>query len=400
MPAAHTVFELRDYTLKPGDRDRLIDLFERHFIEPQEATGARVVATFRDLDRPDRFVWIRSFADMEARAAALNDFYTGAIWQARRDEANATMIDSDNVLLLRTAMAPPLVGARAPVGAVATPAGLVVATTYPLRPGTADAFADFFTARLAPALIGAGARVVAAFATESRPNNYPRLPVREGETVFVVLTAFDSAFAHAAHAAALQALPDLAGDLAPWLVAAPEVRRLEATARSALSARGDAAQASDFAFFTGHWRVAHRRLKERLSGSTEWEEFGGVCTVLPTLGGQGNMDDNWIDLPGGAYRALTMRAFDPAARQWSIWWLDARHPGPLDPPVVGAFKDGVGTFYADDALDGRTIRVRYLWTRTDTGAPHWEQAFSADAGATWETNWTMAFTRSSSGTGV
>lgn len=152
--------------------------------------------------------------------------------------------------------------------------------------------------------------------------------------------------------------------------------------------------ASDFDFFIGPWQVAHRRLKERLAGCTEWESFSGTTTVQKILGGQGNMDDNTLELPGGAYRALTLRTFDADRAQWSIWWLDGRQPGRLDTPMVGRFDGhGTGTFHADDTLNGRPIRVRFLWTHRGLAAPHWEQAFSADAGASWETNWTMDFTR-------
>lgn len=152
-------------------------------------------------------------------------------------------------------------------------------------------------------------------------------------------------------------------------------------------------EASDFDFFIGSWRVAHRRLKERLASNNEWVEFGGTAVTQKILGGLGNIDDNTLDLPTGPYRAVTLRSFDVDRKQWSIWWLDGRNPGQLDTPVVGRFKDGVGTFYADDTFDENPIRVRFLWTQLRPGAPRWEQAFSANAGATWETNWTMDFTR-------
>jgi hypothetical protein len=149
----------------------------------------------------------------------------------------------------------------------------------------------------------------------------------------------------------------------------------------------------DFDFFVGRWTVKHRRLVERLAGCRDWAEFGGSAELRPLLGGQGNIDDNWLDLPGGAYRAVSLRCFDPESSLWSIWWLDARHPGHLDPPVVGTFDNGVGHFYADDHFEGRPIRVRFTWNDTATPAPRWEQAFSEDGGRTWETNWTMVFTR-------
>lgn len=85
--------------------------------------------------------------------------------------------------------------------------------------------------------------------------------------------------------------------------------------------------AGDFDFFIGSWGVAHRRLKERLAGCNDWLEFGGTCVTQKILGGLGNMDDNFLDLPGDAYRAVTLRSFDPAKKLWSIWWLDGRNPG-------------------------------------------------------------------------
>jgi hypothetical protein len=150
---------------------------------------------------------------------------------------------------------------------------------------------------------------------------------------------------------------------------------------------------ADWDFLVGRWTVKHRRLKARLAGSTEWEEFNGTSVLSTTLGGAGNVDDNVIELPSGTYRAMGFRAFDPKTSQWSIWWLDARHPTTIDPPVRGGFRDGVGTFVGDDTLNGRPIKVRFLWSRMTANSAHWEQAFSADGGATWETNWVMDFTR-------
>lgn len=153
----------------------------------------------------------------------------------------------------------------------------------------------------------------------------------------------------------------------------------------------------DFDFLIGAWQVRHRRLKERLLGCSDWELFDGQCRMWPLLGGSGNVDDNLLLLPSGAYRAASLRSFDAATRQWAIWWIDSRHPHQLDPPVVGGFADGVGEFQSDDVLRGQPIRVRYRWTATGSPTPRWEQAFSADGGQTWETNWVMEFSRAASG---
>ncbi len=173
----------------------------------------------------------------------------------------------------------------------------------------------------------------------------------------------------------------------------------------ATDARGNAAPAAapgltghehDWDWLVGRWNVRHRRLKARLAGSAEWQEFAGTSVAWLTMGGLGTADDNVIELPGGTYRAMGVRAFDPKAGQWSIWWLDARYPTAIEPPVRGGFKDGVGTFTGDDTLNGRPIKVRFRWSEITPASARWEQAFSPDGGATWEVNWVMAFSRSPS----
>jgi hypothetical protein len=149
----------------------------------------------------------------------------------------------------------------------------------------------------------------------------------------------------------------------------------------------------DFDFLVGRWQVHHRRLKQRLVGNTEWEEFGGTTQLRTLMDGHANVDDNVIELPSGSYRAVSLRSFDPQTRQWAIWWLDGRQPHQIDVPMIGSFSDGVGTFYADELIGGRPVRVRFLWTDITPTSCRWQQAFSIDAGRTWEINWVMAFTR-------
>jgi NIPSNAP len=147
----YPVIELRQYTLRPGQRDVLIDLFDRELVEPQEAEGMAVVGQFRDLDDPDRFVWIRGFGDMASRARALAAFYGGPAWKAHRAEANATMIDSDNVLLLRPVSAqsgfPAPAAARFPVGATVAGPSRILVTLYLRQAGNSGAAQQL---RLAP----------------------------------------------------------------------------------------------------------------------------------------------------------------------------------------------------------------------------------------------------------
>ena len=149
----------------------------------------------------------------------------------------------------------------------------------------------------------------------------------------------------------------------------------------------------EFEFQTGNWTVKHQRLVTRLAGANDWQEFGGRCQAYPTLGGAGNVEDNFIDFPGGAYRAVALRSFDSISRLWAIWWLDARNAHHLDVPVKGAFENGTGRFYADDEFAGQPIRVCFEWTDIETDKPRWQQAFSTDNGQSWEVNWVMNFAR-------
>jgi hypothetical protein len=149
---------------------------------------------------------------------------------------------------------------------------------------------------------------------------------------------------------------------------------------------------SDFDFWPGEWVIRNRRLRERLAGSEEWEEFEARVTAWKILGGHGNADEFRTDHAGG-FVGMSFRFFDAATKQWSIYWADSRRSGLLDPPVLGGFDGDVGRFEGDDTFDGRPIRVRFTWSGVTTPTPRWEQAFSQDGGTTWETNWTMDFTR-------
>jgi hypothetical protein len=236
---ALSVLELRQYTLHPGRRDDLIALFEHEFIEAQEDCGMQLLGTFRDLDDPDRFVWLRGFADMAARADALVAFYGGAAWQQHRDAANATMVDSDNVLLLRPLVCDPGLQAallpRRPISESAPAAGVFTITVCPLREPATGALIHAFDQCVHPWWVGVGGDLLACWVTETAANNFPRLPVREGEPHIAWLTRFDDEAAQRRHAALLRESGCL--DRPEWrrhLTGDVVELRLAPTARSAL----------------------------------------------------------------------------------------------------------------------------------------------------------------------
>jgi quinol monooxygenase YgiN len=393
------ILELRQYTLHPGKRDTLIELFDRCFVESQEETGMRVLGQFRDLDAPDRFVWLRGFPDQASRAARLEAFYGGPAWAANREAANTTMIDSDNVLLLRPVDAGTGVVVPRTRSAPAEPGAFVLATVYMLRSPVDDAFLRFFATRIAPVLAAAGAPPLARFRTEYSKNEFPRLPVREGEHAFVWLTSFASAAAHEHHRAELARSTAWTRALEPELSAmclSQQHLRLAPTARSLLRhvepvgytthRTGDA---HDFDFLAGAWNVVNRRLVARGVGSAEWEEFPASHAARLHLGGLANVDE--MVCPTKGWSGMTVRHFRIADRQWTIFWISSK-TGAIDPGVVGGFEGDRGEFYGEDTDDGKPVKVRFIWTRLGRDAARWEQSFSYSDGP-WEINWIMEFTR-------
>jgi len=237
-----SVVELRQYTLHSGKRDVLIDLFDREFIESQEALGIKVIGQFRDLDHPDRFVWLRGFRDMTSRAKALSDFYGGPVWKTHRQAANATMIDSDNVLLLRPAV--PKSGfslentKRPPVGSDELPTSVVVTTIYYFERSVPSDFINFFEQTLKPVATSLGATISAYFVTENSENTFPALPVREGENVFVWFSIFQDSAAYENYETALSQSErwhdEVSVGLTSYFDRAPEILKLSPTAGSQL----------------------------------------------------------------------------------------------------------------------------------------------------------------------
>lgn len=154
-----------------------------------------------------------------------------------------------------------------------------------------------------------------------------------------------------------------------------------------------AAARHDFDFLFGCWKIHNRRLRNPLTNALEWYEFEAASTERPLLGGLANIEQyDAPKTPNGPIHAIALRLYDAEAHHWSIYWAKEGR-GSFDVPMVGGFSDGVGRFFAREEYEGRPITVRFTWTPCGPTACRFEQAFSPDDGATWETNWIMEFTR-------
>jgi hypothetical protein len=239
------IVDLRQYTLYPGTRDGFVELFDREFVETQEAAGMRIIGQFRDIGDPNRFVWLRGFPDMPSRERSLTEFYIhGAAWTAYSDVARSKMIDSTDALLLRPTHAdsgfslePP---DRRPALDSALPPGVVVASIYSLPAPAGGDFLDFFEGMVTPVSIDAGASTLATFVTEHSPNNFPRLALREGENVFISFSGFKDLAAYHQYITRLGRNPRWRGEIFPALMQRiyghPQILRLAPTSRSQLRA--------------------------------------------------------------------------------------------------------------------------------------------------------------------
>jgi hypothetical protein len=175
------------------------------------------------------------------------------------------------------------------------------------------------------------------------------------------------------------------------------VAGLSALLPIAMAAAGDASAAPaspavadsqrDFDWEIGSWRTTARILADPLSPSAdEWLQFTGTSVVRPLADRRANVLEFAVSGPTGRIDALNLRLYEPQAGRWSLTFINMRD-GLLTPAVYGGFRDGVGKFYGEDQLGGRPIKVRFLISRQGQDKATFEQAFSADGGTTWETNW-------------
>jgi hypothetical protein len=159
-----------------------------------------------------------------------------------------------------------------------------------------------------------------------------------------------------------------------------------AQAADAPAAVGPHDGAHDFDWEFGSWDTHLKVLRHKDNGDEEWADYQGISVVSPIWNGRGNIVQLEADGPGGHVEALNLRLYNPQSHQWSLNFANAK-AGVIGVPTVGEFKDGVGRFYDQEVLDGRTVLVRNLWSRVSHEHAHLEQAISQDGGTTWDTNW-------------
>jgi len=148
----------------------------------------------------------------------------------------------------------------------------------------------------------------------------------------------------------------------------------------------------DFDFEIGVWNTHLKRLVHPLSGSNDWMELEGTTVVRKVWDGRANLAELTTDAASGHLQVLSLRLYDPQARQWSLNTANA-HGGSLGVPTIGEFKNGRGEFFDQESFNGRAILVRNVWSDIGADSCRFEQAFSEDGGKSWEVNWIAVDTR-------
>lgn len=172
----------------------------------------------------------------------------------------------------------------------------------------------------------------------------------------------------------------------------PATAQTDTDAAKAITAGDERDGQHDFDFELGSWKIHLKRRLHPLTGSNIWVDFDGTSVTRKVWDGRAQIEEFETDGAGGHIEGLTLRTYNPQTHQWGLYWANSKD-GLLVPPQIGEFKDGRGEFYAEDKLNGRQILVRFIWSKTDTNVPHFEQSFSDDGGKTWEVNWITDQTR-------
>jgi len=149
----------------------------------------------------------------------------------------------------------------------------------------------------------------------------------------------------------------------------------------------------DFDFEHGRWHTSLRRLVQPLSGSQQWADYTGTSHVHPLLGGRANLVELDVTGPLGRIEGVALRLFDTQRQRWTLNYASVA-AGTLELPMSGGFNGGRhGVFYSAETFKGKPILARFVIDILDADHCRFEQAFSADGGATWEVNWIAVDTR-------
>jgi hypothetical protein len=148
----------------------------------------------------------------------------------------------------------------------------------------------------------------------------------------------------------------------------------------------------DFDFNFGTWKTHIKRILDPFSGTGQSMELNGTVTVRKVWDGRAQLEEIEADGPNGHWEGMTLFLYNPEARQWSQSFVNSKS-GVLNPPLIGAFKDGRGELFASDSYKDRSILVRAVWSDIKPDSHHFEESYSNDGGKSWAPAFIAELTR-------
>ena len=96
-------FELREYRIRDGKRERWVKLMEEKIIPFQMSKGMVAVGSFVALDEPDLYIWIRRFENEEEAERLYKEVYESDFWKTEITPQADEMLDRERMRITRLA---------------------------------------------------------------------------------------------------------------------------------------------------------------------------------------------------------------------------------------------------------------------------------------------------------
>lgn len=149
----------------------------------------------------------------------------------------------------------------------------------------------------------------------------------------------------------------------------------------------------DFDWEVGVWKTHLRILRHGPNGTSAWVTYEGTSNVISIWNCRAEMVELDATAADGRHvQAINLRLYDPVSQQWSLNFANVAN-GAMGVPTIGGFRNGIGTFYDQEPIDGREVLLRNVWSNITANSAHFEQAISDDGGRTWTANWIADDTR-------
>ena len=94
------IIEMRTYKLKPGCRERFLDIFRTKSMPAHDEIGMKILGPFLSIEDADTFFFMRGFPNLQSREPMKAKFYEGELWKRELESVLMPMIEKYDVVLV------------------------------------------------------------------------------------------------------------------------------------------------------------------------------------------------------------------------------------------------------------------------------------------------------------